>query len=220
MMNHNKILLFAAFLIILAAVVYSMSGGETPEQYIERIEKERERQFKFLKYNADSPLTDEQKRALDSLDYYPVDPGYKVRARLLPVDQKVMIQIPMTDGTLEYYIKQAIAEFELQGSTHRLLLLQSADEPDPRNYFLAFADETSGRETYGGGRFLDVRRDGQNSITIDFNLVYNPYCTYNPDYACPIPPRENILDIPVEAGEKDYKVPEAEEMDKLEAGKF
>ncbi|HLW21172.1 MAG TPA: DUF1684 domain-containing protein [Cyclobacteriaceae bacterium] len=204
-MNIKRILLVLGSVIILAAVIYAMSGAETPEQYIERIEKERERQFKFLKYNLESPLTDEQKDALTALDYYPVDPEYRVRARLLPVDQRVMIQIPMTDGTLERYIKQAIAEFELQGKTHRLLLLQSANEGDPRNYFLAFADDTSGEETYGGGRFLDVRKDGQNSITIDFNLVYNPYCTYNPDYACPIPPKENLLTIPVRAGEKNYK---------------
>lgn len=205
MMNQNRIILVLASLIILAAVVYAMSGGETPEQYLERIEKERDRQFKFLKYNEDSPFSAEQKDALVSLDYYPVDPDYQVRARLVPVEEKVKIQIPMTDGTLERYIKQAYAEFELQGNTHRLLLLQAEDEPDRRNYFLAFADDTSGEETYGGGRFLDVRRDGQNSITIDFNLVYNPYCTYNPDFACPIPPKENLLRIPIRAGEKKYK---------------
>ena len=204
-MNQKTILLAIASIIIFAAVIYAMSGGETPEQYVERIEKERERQFKFLKYNEESPLTDEQKKTLDSLDYFPIDPQYQVRARLVPVDQRVMIQIPMTDGTLERYIKQSYAEFELQGQTHRLLLLQAADEPDRRNYFLAFADDTSGEETYGGGRFLDVRRDGRNSITIDFNLVYNPYCTYNPDYACPIPPKENLLKIPILAGEKNYE---------------
>lgn len=193
------------FLIVLAAVIYAMSGGESPEQYRERIEKERERQFKFLKYNAESPLTGEQKDALDSLSHYPIDPKYQVRARIIPVENKVMIQIPMTDGTLERYIKHSYAEFELLGSTHRLLLLQAEGEPDPRNFFLAFADDTSGKETYGGGRFLDVRRDGQNSLTIDFNLVYNPYCAYNPDYACPIPPKENLLKIPIRAGEKNYK---------------
>lgn len=204
-MKGKIILLAIAAVVIVVAVIYATSGAETPEQYIERIEKERERQFKFLKYNAESPLDEEERKTLDSLDYYPINPEYQVRARLVPVDQRVMLQIPMTDGTLERYIKQAFAEFELQGKTHRLLLLQAANEPDLRNYFLAFADDTSGDETYGGGRFLDVRRDGQNSITIDFNLVYNPYCTYNPDYACPIPPKENLLTIPIRAGEKNYE---------------
>jgi uncharacterized protein (DUF1684 family) len=205
MMKPNRILIAVVSIIILAAVVYAMSGGETPEQYQERIEQERERQFKFLKYNEESPLTEGQKMDLDSLNYYPIDPGYKIRARIVPVDKKVMIQIPMTDGTLERYIKHSYAEFELMDGTHRLLLLQAESESDPRNFFLAFADETSGRETYGGGRFLDVRQDGQRSMDIDFNLVYNPYCHYNPDYACPIPPKENVLEIPIRAGEKIYK---------------
>ena len=73
-----------------------------------------------------------------------------------------------------------------------------------RNFFLAFADSTSGKDTYGGGRYLNVRQDGKNSITIDFNLAYNPYCAYNPDFACPLPPKENVLTIAIEAGEKNY----------------
>ena len=204
MMNKNRILLILGSMVVLAAVLYATTGGESPEQYIERIEKERDRQFKFLKYNLESPLTDDQKDSLISLDFYPVDPAYRIRARLSPVQNKVMLDIPMTDGTLERYVKHSYAEFELQGRTHRLLLLQAANEADPRLFFLAFADDTSGEETYGGGRFLDVRQDGQRSITIDFNLVYNPYCAYNPDFACPIPPKENLLEIPVEAGEKNY----------------
>jgi uncharacterized protein (DUF1684 family) len=82
--------------------------------------------------------------------------------------------------------------------------MQSLDESDMRNFFLAFADETSGKETYGGGRYLNVRQDGKNSITIDFNLAFNPYCAYNPDFACPLPPRENILEIALPVGEKNY----------------
>src|SRR5680860_641032 len=107
MMKSNRILIVFVSVIALVAVIYTMSGGETPEQYQERIENEREKQFKFLKFNEESPLTEEQKKALDSLDFYPVDPIYKVRARIVPVDKKVMIQIPMTDGTLERYIKHS-----------------------------------------------------------------------------------------------------------------
>ena len=62
----------------------------------------------------------------------------------------------------------------------------------------------SGRAQYGGGRYLNVRQDGKNSITIDFNLAFNPYCAYNPDFACPLPPRENILEIALPVGEKNY----------------
>lgn len=157
-----------------------------------------------MKYNLDSPLTERQQEALDSLDFYPIDPDYKVRARMEPVPNRNMIEVPMTDGSVERYIRHSFAVFDLKGKPVKLLLLQAEDETDRRNFFLAFADETSADETYGGGRYLNLRQDGQSSITIDFNLAYNPYCAYNPDFACPIPPRENILEIPIRAGEKNY----------------
>ncbi|MDF2159073.1 DUF1684 domain-containing protein [Algoriphagus sp. CAU 1675] len=203
-MKTNSILIIFVSVVVLAAVLYTLTGTDNPEVYQEKIEAERERQFKFIRFSADSPLSEEQKKSFSQLNFYPIDPAYKVKARLLPVENQKIREVPMTDGTKERYIEHAFAEFELGGKTNRLLLLQSVDESDKKNFFLAFADETSSRDTYGGGRFLNVRQDGKNSITLDFNLAYNPYCAYNPDYACPLPPRENLLTIPVEAGEKNY----------------
>ncbi|WP_439481835.1 DUF1684 domain-containing protein [Cyclobacterium plantarum] len=203
-MNKNSIFWTLVALVIGISLIYTFTGTENPELYQETIEAERERQFKFLKYNMESPLTEDQKQELDSLDFYPIDPSYKVRARMVPVANKRILEIPMTDGSIERYIRHSFAEFELAEKPVKLLLLQAEDETDLRNFFLAFADETSGEETYGGGRYLNLRQDGQSSITIDFNLAFNPYCAYNPDFACPIPPRENILEIPIKAGEKNY----------------
>jgi uncharacterized protein (DUF1684 family) len=71
--------------------------------------------------------------------------------------------------------------------------------------FLAFADATSANETYGAGRYLDVKKiPGASSIILDFNQSYNPYCAYSEKYSCPFPPRENVLKIAVRAGEKKY----------------
>ncbi|MFC4872766.1 DUF1684 domain-containing protein [Negadavirga shengliensis] len=203
-MNQKNIVWVLIVLVVLGSLLYTLSGGESPEQYRERIEEERERQFKFLKFNADSPLTGEQKSELDQLEFFPVDPVYKVKARMVPAQNRRMLELPMTDGSVERYIRHSFAEFELEGRILRLLLLQAADEKDSRNFFLAFADATSGDVTYGGGRYINLRQDGQNSVTIDFNLAYNPYCAYNPDYACPLPPKENVLDVPILAGEKNY----------------
>lgn len=203
-MNKKNIFWAVVALVITASLVYTFTGTEDPEFYRNTIEAERERQFKFLKYNLDSPLTEKQQEALDSLDFYPIDPDYKVRARMEPVPNRNMIEVPMTDGSVERYIRHSFAVFDLKGKPVKLLLLQAEDETDRRNFFLAFADETSADETYGGGRYLNLRQDGQSSITIDFNLAYNPYCAYNPDFACPIPPKENILEIPIRAGEKNY----------------
>jgi len=203
-MNKKSLLLAFVGLVVLGSLLYTFTGTIDPEVYLENIAAERERQFKFLKYNIDSPLEEDQKKELDSLDFYPIDPSYKVRGRLEPVPNKRIVEIPMTDGTLERYIRHSFVTFELQGKSLKLLLLQAEDEVDLRNFFLAFADGTSADETYGGGRYINLRQDGSSSITIDFNLAYNPYCAYNPDFACPIPPKENILEIPIRAGEKNY----------------
>lgn len=204
MSQKNSVLLFIV-VVVFGSLVYALvGGGESPEQYRERIEAERERQYKYLKFNLESPLTEVQKRELEQLEFYPVDQKFLVKARMEPIETKKMVEVPLTDGSVEKYVRHSFAVFELDGKEVRLLLLQAAKEVDKRNFFLAFADGTSGEETYGGGRYLNLRQDGQRSITIDFNLAYNPYCAYNPDYACPIPPRENILEIPIPAGEKNY----------------
>ncbi len=204
-MKQKNLLWGMVLIVALVAIGYMFTGGENEDQYQETVKSERERQFKYLKFNDESPLTPKQKRELDSLDYFPIDRNYRVRARMVPVRNQVVLEIPMTDGSIERYIKHSLAEFEMGGETRRLLLLQATDELDKKKFFLPFADETSGETTYGGGRYLNVRQDGVNSITIDFNLAYNPYCAYNPDFACPIPPKENILDIPISVGEKNYR---------------
>ena len=204
-MKASYILLIAVGFVVIAAVAYMFTAAESPEAYVEKIEKERERQFKFIRFNVESPLTEEQKRGFTKLTFYEIDPSYKVKARLIPIENKKVREIPLTDGSKQRYIEHSFAEFELGGRTNKLLLLQAMSESDKRNFFLAFADATSAGKTYGGGRYLNVRQDGKTSITLDFNLAYNPYCAYNPDYACPIPPKENLLDIALEAGEKNYK---------------
>lgn len=203
-MKPKNIILLVGAAVILAAIAYTLTGTESPEAYQEKIEAERERQFKYIRFNIDSPLTDEQKQSFTKLNFYPIDPSYKVKALMVPIENKKVREVPLTDGSKERYIEHSYAEFELEGKPQKLLLMQSMDEADKRNFFLAFADETSGLETYGGGRYINARQDGKTSITIDFNLAYNPYCAYNPDYACPIPPKENIMEIPIPVGEKNY----------------
>ncbi|MCH7399835.1 DUF1684 domain-containing protein [Belliella sp. DSM 107340] len=205
-MSIKNILLTIVALVVMVAVAYTLTSSDDPEAYLERVESERDKQFKFLKYNEDSPLSKEQKTELGNLSFYEIDPAYKVRAKMVAVEDRKVMELPMTDGTVEKYIKHSYLEFDLKGSPQKLLLLQSLKEVDKRNFFLAFADATSSVDTYGGGRYLNLRQDGKNSISIDFNLAYNPYCAYNPDFACPLPPKENLMEIAIEAGEKDYSV--------------
>ncbi|PSL04880.1 DUF1684 domain-containing protein [Cecembia rubra] len=204
-MQKRNILIIGILLVIGLAIMYTLTATDNEDVYVENIQKERDRQYKFLRFNIESPLEEAQRKELKELDYYPIDINYRVRAKMVPVEDRKMIELPMTDGSVEKYLKHSFAEFELNGQKQRLLLLQAAKESDKRVFFLAFADGTSGEETYGGGRYINLRQDGKNSISIDFNLAYNPYCAYNPDFACPLPPKENILEIAIRAGEKDYK---------------
>lgn len=205
-MKPKNILTILIAVVVLAAVTYTLTSTESPEAYIEKIEAERERQFKFIRFNVESPLNDSQKMVFKKLNFYPIDPTYRVKAKMIPVENKKVRELPLTDGSVEKYIEHSFVEFSFDGAkTNRLLLLQAMNEPDKRNFFLAFTDDTSAKETYGGGRYINARQDGKNSITLDFNLAYNPYCAYNPDFACPIPPKENMLSIAIPAGEKNYE---------------
>ena len=105
----------------------------------------------------------------------------------------------MSDGSEEVYRKFAHAVFSLKDKPCRLLVVKLND-----TYSILFRDITSGKETYGGGRYLEIDPANltNNHAVLDFNSAYNPYCAYNPDYACPLPPAENTLLIAVKAGEK------------------
>ena len=112
-----------------------------------------------------------------------------------------------TERTPEY-VKYGEAHFSLDGKNFVLNLFQNTAETkvgEADYLFLPFTDLTSGVDTYGGGRYIDQKIPEGNSIIIDFNQSYNPYCAYNPRYSCPIPPPENDLLIEIMAGVKDFK---------------
>lgn len=198
--------LFIALIIAIVAVTIFnfLTIGESSADYIERMEQERKDKNGFM-LSISSPLLEEDKQSFTGLNFYPIDEKYKVKARLEKSSNKQPIFIESTTGEQLKYIPFAKATFELEGSEHTVMLYQDWEEKDPNKLSLMFADETSAMETYGGGRYLDVMYRNTNSVVIDFNNAYNPYCHFNPEFSCPIPPRENILDIPIKAGEKIYK---------------
>jgi uncharacterized protein (DUF1684 family) len=116
----------------------------------------------------------------------------------------------MTGGEAEYFIKYGYATFKLKDKSHKLLLLLQLNNEDEKDkLFLPFTDKTNGFETYGGGRYLDLDLEKDDQLIIDFNFAYNPFCAYNDNYTCPVPPAENQLDIEIKAGEKEYVKDEA-----------
>ena len=137
------------------------------------------------------------------LNYYPPNEEYRIQADFTRIASPVTITLSTNDGKKRGYLEYGYAEFEMRGIRNRLLVLQM-EEPYEDKLFIPFADETSTLETYGAGRYLEAEKPSGDFIELDFNLSYNPYCAYSGEYSCAFPPRENLLSVAIEAGEKKY----------------
>lgn len=206
-MKGRSIITIIIVVVAVISVFYSFQGGDDAKAYITSIEKEREDKDHFMRTSSDSPFADSVS-AFKGLTYFPADSKYKIIASLTPIAQnKDVVVLATSDGKEQHYLKYAYAEFDLAGVNNKLLILEVMEEGRFRgSLFLAFGDETSANETYGAGRYLDVRKTpGSTTITLDFNLAYNPYCAYSNKFSCPLPPRENLLSVAIRAGEKNYQ---------------
>lgn len=204
-MKTKNILLLIAIVVALISVIYSFMGSRDQTAYVKEIEREREDKNRFMRTSPESPFAGNFE-TFEDLHYYPPDIRYKITASLSPIQNKKSVVLGTNDGKEQRYLEYAHAEFDLDGYHHSLLILEVADMgPYRGKLFLAFGDETSAVETYGAGRYLDVSKvPGSNTITLDFNKAYNPYCAYADKYSCPFPPAENLLKVPIKAGEKKY----------------
>jgi uncharacterized protein (DUF1684 family) len=135
---------------------------------------------------------------LDQIPIYPVSLDYVVEATLVPFDEpKTMTVATPVEGFTETYHCPGELHFRLKGEKLVLHPFEAG-----KGYFLVLGDETSGMDTYGAGRFMYTIPDSTGRIILDFNRAYNPPCAFSPFATCPMPPRENLLAFPVEAGEK------------------
>ena len=203
-MKTKNILIIAIAALIATILFYSFKGGSSDQDYIANVTKERQAKDDFMR-GKDSPFGEEKKN-FKGLNYFPPDLNYRISAKLVPVENKKMVVLPTSDGVEKKYLEYAFAEFELNDTPCRLLVLEIVDDNKYRGtLFLAFADATSANETYAAGRYLELKKTpGASSITLDFNEAYNPYCAYSDNFSCPFPPKENILKTSVLAGEKKY----------------
>ncbi len=139
------------------------------------------------------------RKEFTGLRWYPVKPEYRITARYVAWPAPRKISVPSIIGTPEEMTSPGYVEFELEGRTVRLTTMSSGE-----SLWFIFRDATSGKTTYAGGRFLysDAPRDGK--VIVDFNKAYNPPCVFTPYATCPLPPKENRLEVAIEAGEKNY----------------
>jgi len=170
-----------------------------------------EQNLKF--HNKDtSPLSAKDIKTFSALSFFKIDKKFKVTAQLVKEKDPVIFEMETTTNRRPLYIKYGRLTFTIDGKKQSLTIYQNKDfgrDPQYNDYlFLPFTDKTSGEESYGGGRYLDVLTTDENkdgTITIDFNKSYNPYCAYNRNYSCPLTPKENTVNIALKAGVKVYK---------------
>lgn len=158
----------------------------------------------FLQLSRRSPIKKEDRRTFRHLNYYEASPLFVVRATLHRNESPPPLTITTTTGETRDAVNFGKLEFRLQGKTCHLSAYKFTDRRHAGDLFVPFTDSTSGRETYGAGRYLDLEENETGEYILDFNRAYNPYCAYNEEYSCPIPPRENRLSIAITAGEKIY----------------
>lgn len=158
-----------------------------------------------------SPLPDKYRKDFEGLDFFEPDTTYMVSARFERTPDAVPFLLDTTTDEKTEEVLYGIAHFELNGKQLQLEIYQTPALLTQEKYkdylFLPFLDETNGDETYGGGRYIDLTIPEGNTILIDFNKAYNPYCVYNKKYSCPLVPRQNYLRTTVRAGVKDFLKP-------------
>ncbi|PWB79053.1 MAG: hypothetical protein C3F15_00405 [Holophagae bacterium] len=141
------------------------------------------------------------RKEFTGIEHFPIDPRYRVTARLDPYPKPREVPIPTVLGTPTTMLAPGVLRFTLLGK--EVSLEPYRESPGEDTYFLIFRDRTSGDTTYGGGRFLDAAAVGADGLTVlDFNLAYSPPCAFTPHATCPLPPPQNSLRVAVEAGEK------------------
>jgi len=155
-----------------------------------------------------SPLTKEDLKNFKSLDFFPISDKYIVEATFVRTKKEKVFKMKTSTDRLPEYVKYGELSFTIDGVACKLNVYQNIElikKPGFDDYlFLPFSDLTSGKESYIGGRYVDLRIQKGKLWTIDFNKAYNPYCAYNHKYSCPIVPLENDLNVEILAGVKKF----------------
>ena len=198
------------FLICISALPLQAQTADkfNASDYTNGIEKDRKLKDEEMKTDAHSPIPEEEKASFIQLNYYKPDIEFRKEASFKRFDQAEHFLMKTTTDRLPEYSLYGSITFQHKGKSYTLNVYQNIElvkKPGfEKHLFIPFNDETNGEETYGGGRFMDVYETDADSLLIDFNLAYNPYCAYNHKYSCPIPPESNNLQLKVEAGEKKW----------------
>lgn len=178
-----------------------MSGDWTDE-----LREHRHSKDEYLSEHPHSPLAPDERAEFDGLDYFPPNPDLRFELPLHEHDETETITIGTTTEGEREYVRWGEFRFSVDGEDVTLQAYRA--DPGEDQLWVPFRDATSGEETYGAGRYLDLEADRDRvdgTWLLDFNLAYNPFCAYSPQFECPLVPMDNWLDVPIRAGEKAYE---------------
>jgi len=175
------------------------------DDYVQRLRRNRDEKDEFFAEHPQSPIPPEEREAFDGLAYFDPDPTYRVEATVTVHDDPDPVEMETTDGRVVRYLHVVTFEFDVDGETARLQGYRQAGD-DPGQLFVPFRDKTTGQQSYAKGRYMELEHEGEladgDTVTLDFNLAYAPFCAYSDTFSCPLPPEANWLDVAVEAGER------------------
>jgi uncharacterized protein (DUF1684 family) len=159
----------------------------------------RREKDRFFGQSHESPLRADQRRSFTGLRYFPDDPAYRFEVALEPDPQRPVEPVETSDGSTKELVRAGRLRFRVGDADAGLVAYEQDGD-----LFVPFRDRTSGDETYGAGRYVEAEALGGGRYLLDFNRAYNPYCAYNENWSCPLPPRENWLSVAIRAGELTY----------------
>ena len=162
----------------------------------------RQSKDKFMGHDHQSPLTEDQSKEFEGLKYFDENPDLQFVLDLEIIDPPEDIEMQTSTGEVAEFQRYGKVAFQVYGDEAQLTVYR---DTHGHGFFLPFVDGTSGKDTYGAGRYLDVEALHDGKISVDFNYAYNPYCAYNESWSCPLTPFENRLQVPIRAGEKNFK---------------
>ncbi|MHA2251547.1 MAG: DUF1684 domain-containing protein [Candidatus Kariarchaeaceae archaeon] len=169
--------------------------------YKKQIELSRAGKDQFFKTSHQSPIPHDLRNKFFSLDYYPIDEKFVFKLPLNSSDTPEVVEMEESTGGVREFLRIGYLTFNIDEEESNIHVYQSTQNPN--HYFVPFRDKTSGVETYGAGRYMDIEKVGE-LFELDFNKAYSPYCAYSENYSCPLPPFENWLKIAIQSGEKDF----------------
>jgi len=211
MLNRKMKVAFLILGVLLFMEAVALSGGEGDKEFLDHQEKYvmewRKDRDQFFKTHQRSPLTPAEKKSFKGLKYYPFDSKYvfsnQIKRYIFHINNPKYYGTFLTNkGTNKRYLRYGTLPFKLNGKEYSLEVYKSILSD---LLFIPFKDMTNGKETYEGGRYIDAEILLGYRMVLDFNMAYYPSCAYNEKFICVLPPKENMLEFEIKAGEKTFK---------------